>query len=168
MSIKIGDTLPEGTLMEYIEVEGEGCSVGPNAFKVSDLTAGKKVIFFGLPGAFTPGCSNFHLPGFVKHFDDFKARGVDAIYCLSVNDAFVMGAWARDQKTAGKVRLLADGSGAFTKQLGLELDLTTKGMGIRSQRYAMLVDKGVVKQLNIDASGKIEASGAETLLKQLS
>ncbi len=167
MTIKVGDTLPEATLNEFIEVESNGCSIGSNAFKVSDLVKGKKIAMFALPGAFTPTCSAQHVPSYVKHFDALRAAGVDEIWCVSVNDAFVMGAWARDQHAGGKVRMLGDGSADFTRKVGLELDLTARGMGVRSQRYSMLIDNGVVKQLNIEAPGKFEVSGAETLLKQL-
>lgn len=164
MTIKVGDRLPEATLQEYIEVEGNGCSVGVNAFKVSDLTKGKKIVIFGLPGAFTPTCSAKHVPGYIEHHDELKAKGVDEIWCVSVNDAFVMRAWAKDQQTAGKVRMLADGSAEFTKAVGLELDLNARGMGLRSQRYAMLVDDGVVRCLNVEAPGKFEVSDAKTML----
>ncbi|RZI43584.1 peroxiredoxin [Herbaspirillum sp. HC18] len=167
MTIKIGDRLPEGTLSEFIDVETEGCALGPNSFKVSDLTKGKKIAVFGLPGAFTPTCSAKHVPGYVALADKFKAKGVDEIWCIAVNDAFVMGAWGRDQKSTGVVRMMADGSAELTKALGLEFDLTAKGMGIRSQRYSMLVEDGVVKQLNIEQPGKFEVSNAETLLGQL-
>jgi peroxiredoxin len=167
MTIKVGDKLPAGTLMEYFEVEKDGCSVGPNAVKVEDLTKGRKVVIFGLPGAFTPTCSAKHVPSYVDNYDKLKAKGVDAIACMSVNDAFVMGAWARDQKTGDKVRMLGDGSAEYTKALGLEFDLTAKGLGMRCQRFSMLVDDGVVKALNIEAPGKYEVSDAETLLKQL-
>jgi len=167
MTIKVGDKLPAGTLSEYIEVEGEGCSVGPNAFNVEDLTKGKKVVIFGLPGAFTPTCSGKHVPGYVANYDKLKAKGVDQILCLSVNDAFVMGAWGRDQHAGGKVRMMADGSADYTKKLGLELDLTARGMGTRCQRFSMLVDNGVVKTLNIEAPGKFEVSDADTMMKQI-
>ena len=167
MTIKVGDTLPDATLMEFIEVEGNGCTVGPNAFKVSDIVKGKKIAVFGLPGAFTPTCSAQHVPSYLANYDALKAKGVDEIWCLSVNDAFVMGAWARDQKAAGKVRMLADGSADFTRKLGLELDLTARGMGVRMQRFSMVVDNGVVKQINVEAPGKFEVSGAEAMLKQL-
>jgi glutaredoxin/glutathione-dependent peroxiredoxin len=165
--IKVGDKLPAGKLQEFVEVEGEGCSIGPNTFETDKLLAGKKVAIFALPGAFTPTCSAKHVPGFVEQADKFKAAGVDEIWCVSVNDAFVMGAWARDQKTAGKVRMMADGSADWTQALGLTLDLTGKGMGVRSQRYSMLVDNGVVKSLNVEAPGKFEVSNAETLLGQV-
>ncbi|MGJ7523235.1 peroxiredoxin [Variovorax sp. LT1P1] len=164
--IKVGDSLPSVTLMEYSEVEGEGCSIGPNAVDVTKAAAGKTIAVFALPGAFTPTCSAKHVPGYVQHFDDFKAAGVDEIWCLSVNDAFVMGAWARDQKTGTKVRMLADGSADFAKATGLTLDLTGRGMGLRSNRYSMLVKDGKVASLNVEAPGKFEVSNAETLLAQ--
>jgi peroxiredoxin len=167
MTIKVGDTLPAGTLSEFVEVEGNGCSVGPNAFKVEDLTRGKKVVIFGLPGAFTPTCSAKHVPSYITNYDKLKAKGVDDILCVSVNDAFVMGAWARDQNAGGRVRMMADGSADYTKALGLVFDLTAKGMGVRCQRFSMLIDNGVVKTLNIEAPGKYEVSGGETMLAQL-
>lgn len=164
--LKVGDRLPAGSLQEFIEVEGNGCSLGPNSFDIAALTAGKKIAIFALPGAFTPTCSAQHVPGYVKHADDFKAAGVDEIWCVAVNDAFVMGAWGREQKTADKVRMMADGSAAFALATGLTLDLTARGMGLRSQRYSMLVDDGVVKSLNVEAPGKFEVSDAATLLAQ--
>jgi peroxiredoxin len=164
--IKVGDKLPAGRLQEYIEVEGNGCSIGPNAFDVEKETAGKKIAIFALPGAYTPTCSAKHVPGFVEKAEAFKATGVHEIWCVSVNDAFVMGAWGRDQKTTGKVRMMADGSADWTRSLGLTQDLSAKGMGVRSQRFSMLVDDGVVKTLNIEAPGKFEVSDAQTLLDQ--
>ena len=164
--IKVGDTLPQATLMEYSEVEGNGCSLGPNLVDVTQASAGKTIALFALPGAFTPTCSAKHVPGYVANFEAFKAAGVDEIWCVSVNDAFVMGAWARDQHTAGKVRMLGDGSADFTKATGLVLDLTTKGMGVRSNRYSMLVKDGKVVTLNVEAAGKFEVSDADTLLSQ--
>ena len=163
---KVGDTLPVATLMEFSEVEGEGCSIGPNPVDTAKATAGKTIALFALPGAFTPTCSAKHVPGYVEQFDKFKAAGVDEIWCVSVNDAFVMGAWARDQKTAGKVRMLGDGDAAFTKATGLTLDLTGKGLGLRSNRYSMLVKNGKVASLNIEGPGKFEVSDAATLLAQ--
>ena len=164
--IKVGDTLPSTTLMEYSEIESEGCSIGPNAVDVAKASAGKTIALFALPGAFTPTCSAKHVPGYVENAEAFQAAGVDEIWCLSVNDAFVMGAWARDQKTAGKVRMLADCSADFAKATGLTLDLTGRGMGLRSNRYSMLVQDGKVKTLNIEGPGKFEVSDAATLLAQ--
>jgi peroxiredoxin len=166
MTIKAGDTLPPGTLWEFIEDETPGCSVGPNSFDVQQQLRGKRIAILGLPGAFTPTCSAKHLPGFVSQADKLKAMGVHEIWCISVNDAFVMGAWGRDQGAKGKVRMMADGSGQYTKALGLEMDLMARGLGVRSQRYAMLVDNGVVKVLNIDEPGKFEVSSVEKLLEQ--
>lgn len=167
MTIKIGDRLPEGTLSEFIETASEGCSLGPNTFNVSDLVKGKKIAIFGLPGAYTPTCSAQHVPGYIGHFDQLKAKGIDEIWCISVNDAFVMGAWGREQKADGKVRMMADGNAAYSKALGLDADFSKFGMGTRSQRYSMLVEDGVVKQLNVEAPGKFAVSNAETLLSQL-
>jgi len=166
MTIQIGDRLPEGSLAEFVETETAGCSLGPNTFQVADLVKGKTVAIFGLPGAFTPTCSAQHVPGFVQNVDAFKAKGVDEIWCISVNDAFVMGAWGRDQKATGIVRMMADGNAAFTKALGLDADFSKHGMGTRSQRYSMLVVDGVVKQLNVEQGG-FEVSKAEALLAQL-
>jgi peroxiredoxin len=165
--LKVGDKLPAGSLQEYIEVEGDGCSIGPNTFDIEKSTAGKTIVVFGLPGAFTPTCSAQHVPGYVAKADALKAAGVDEIWCVSVNDAFVMGAWGRDQKTAGKVRMMADGSADFAKATGLTLDLTARGLGLRSQRYSMLVVDGVVKTLNVEAPGKFEVSDADTMLRQV-
>jgi len=167
MAIKVGDKLPESTLTEMIETETPGCTIGPNAFQVSNLTKGKRIVIFGLPGAFTPTCSAKHVPSYTANYDKLKAKKVDEIWCVSVNDAFVMGAWAKDQKSQGKVRMMADGSAAFTKAMGLELDLTPRGMGVRSQRYSMLVDDGVVTSLNVEGPGKFEVSDTESMLKQL-
>ena len=164
--LKVGDKLPSGTLYEYIEVEGGGCTLGPNAFDVAKETAGKRIAIFGLPGAFTPTCSAQHVPGFVKLADDLRAAGVDQIWCISVNDAFVMGAWGREQQCGGKVRMMADGNGDFARATGLTMDLTARGLGLRSQRYSMLVGDGVVRTLNVEAPGKFEVSSAETLLEQ--
>lgn len=164
--IKVGDTLPSATMMEFHDVEGGGCSIGPNPVDVSMASAGKTIALFALPGAFTPTCSAKHVPGYVNSVDAFKVAGVDEIWCVSVNDAFVMGAWARDQNTVGKVRMLADGDAVFTKATGLTLDLSGKGMGLRSNRYSMLVKNGVVASLNIEGPGKFEVSDAATLLAQ--
>lgn len=164
--IKIGDKLPSGILMEFSEVEGEGCSIGPNPVDTVKASAGKTIALFALPGAFTPTCSAKHVPGYVAQYEELKQAGVDEIWCVSVNDAFVMGAWARDQKTGTKVRMLADGSAAFTQATGLTLDLTARGMGLRSDRYSMLVKDGVVTTMNREAPGKFEVSDAATMLEQ--
>ncbi|MBI3284055.1 MAG: peroxiredoxin [Burkholderiales bacterium] len=167
MTIKIGDQLPAGSLAEFIEVESAGCALGPNTFQVADLAKGKTIAIFGLPGAYTPTCSAQHVPGYVAHAAELKAKGVDEIWCISVNDAFVMGAWGRDQKAAGIVRMMADGNADFSKALGLDADFSKHGMGTRSQRYSMLAVDGVVKQLNVEQGGKFEVSNAETMLAQL-
>ena len=164
--LKVGDKLPAGTLSEFSEVQGDGCSLGPNAFDVTKVTAGKKIAIFALPGAFTPTCSAQHVPGYVQAAESLKAAGVDEIWCVSVNDAFVMGAWGRDQHTGGKVRMMADGSAEFARATGLVLDLTARGMGVRSQRYSMLVVDGEVKTLNVEGPGKFEVSDASTMLAQ--
>jgi len=160
MTIHVGDKVPSATLMEMQEG-------GPKPVKTDDLFAGKKVVVFALPGAFTPTCSAKHVPGFVQNFDALKAKGIDEIACVSVNDAFVMGAWGKDQKSDGKVRMLADGNGDFTKAMGLVMDGSRFGMGQRSQRYAMIVDNGVVKELNVEEPGAFNVSSAEHVLKQL-
>lgn len=159
MTIKVGDKIPSVTLNLMTED-------GPGAITTDELFAGKKVAIFGVPGAFTPTCSAKHLPGFVSNADALKAKGIDTIACVSVNDAFVMGAWGKDQGVGDKVKLLADGSAAFTKATGLELDLTAKGLGLRCQRFAMVVDNGVVKSLHID-EGTFEKTSAETMLSEL-
>lgn len=164
--IKVGDKLPAVTLMEYIDTPTEGCSLGPNPVPVEQATAGKTIALFAVPGAFTPTCSAKHLPGYVEKVAEFKAAGVDEIWCLSVNDAFVMGAWGREQNAQGKVRMLADGDAEFAKATGLTLDLTGKGLGLRSNRYSMLVRDGKVLTLNIEGPGKFEVSDADTLLAQ--
>jgi peroxiredoxin len=166
LMIQVGDKLPAGTLSEFVEVEGNGCSLGPNNFDVAAATAGKTIALFALPGAFTPTCSAKHVPGYVEQAEAFKVAGVDEIWCVSVNDAFVMGAWGREQKTLGKVRMMADGSADFAKATGLTLDLSARGLGLRSNRYSMLVVDGVVKTLNVEGPGQFEVSDAATLLKQ--
>lgn len=167
MTIKVGDRLPPGKLYEFNETEAPGCPIGPVEVDVQELTRGKKVVIFGLPGAFTPTCSAKHVPSYLARIGELKTKGVAEIVCMSVNDAFVMGAWARDQKVDGRIRMLGDGSAAYAKALGLELDLGPRGMGMRMQRFSMLVDDGVVKTLNIEAPGKFEVSGADTILAQL-
>ncbi len=167
MTIKVGDRVPAGVLTEFIATETEGCSLGPNAFKIEEQVKGKKIAVFAVPGAFTPACSNQHVPGYLQNLDALKAKGVQEVWCVAVNDPFVMGAWAKDQGAVGKIRFMADGSGIWTKALGLELDLTEKGLGVRSQRYSMLLDDGVVKQLNLEGGGQLEVSTAEKLLDQI-
>lgn len=168
MPIAIGDSLPDGTLMEFIETATQECAVGPHAHTVAELAHGKTIALFAVPGAFTPTCSNQHLPGYLRHYDALRARGVDEIWCVAVNDAFVMGAWGRAQQVAGKIRMLADGSATWTRKMGLSVDLGERGFGIRSKRYSALVRNGIIEQLNIEAPGKFEVSDAQTLLEQLS
>jgi peroxiredoxin len=160
MTIKVGDKVPSATLMQM-----KGGS--PQPVKTDDLFSGKKVVLFALPGAFTPTCSAKHVPGFVQHADELKEKGVDAIACVSVNDAFVMGAWGENQKAGDKVMMLADGNGDFTRTVGLEMDASKFGMGKRSQRYSMIIDNGVVKELNVEEPGAFSVSSAEHVLKQL-
>ena len=164
--LKVGDKLPGGALQEFVDVEREGCSIGPNSFEIGKATAGRKIAIFGLPGAYTPTCSAKHVPGYVEKADALRAAGIDEIWCVSVNDAFVMGAWGRDQKVGDKVRMMADGSADFAKATGLTLDLSARGMGLRANRYSMLVVDGEVKSLNVEAPGKFEVSDADTMLKQ--
>jgi len=164
--IQVGQKLPEANVKEFIDTETEGCKLGPNDFKVADLTKGKKVVIFGLPGAFTPTCSAKHVPGYFEKFGEIRQKGVDEIWCVSVNDAFVMGAWGRELKTHGKVRMMGDGGAQFTKAIGLDMEIPV--MGIRSKRYSMLVEDGVVKSLDVEAPGKFEVSDAATMLKHLS
>ncbi|HEY1631983.1 MAG TPA: peroxiredoxin [Rhizomicrobium sp.] len=160
MTIKVGDKVPSATLMQMKDG-------GPKPVATDDLFGGKKVVLFALPGAFTPTCSAKHLPGFVSQADMIKAKGVDTIACMSVNDAFVMGAWGDQQKAGDKVAMLADGNGDFTRALGLEMDASKFGMGKRSQRFSMVVDDGVVKELNVEEPGAFQVSSAEHVLKQL-
>ena len=165
--IKVGDTLPAVTLAEYSEVEGNSCSIGPNPVDIAKAAAGKTVAVFAVPGAFTPTCSAKHVPSYLQNYDAMKAAGVDEIWCLSVNDAFVMDAWARSQKAPKEIMMLADGNGAFTKAVGLEMDASGFGMGARSQRYSMIVEDGVVKELNVEAPGEFKVSAADYMLAQL-
>ena len=165
--IKVGDRIPEATLFESTEF-GEACPLSPKPVQVADASKGKRVVIFGLPGAYTPTCSAKHVPGYVAERDALKAKGIDEVWCVSVNDGFVMAAWGRDEKGIGKVRFLGDGSADFAKKLGLDIDLTHAGMGVRMKRFSLLVDDGVVKQLNIEEGNKFEVSDAATMLKQLS
>lgn len=158
--IKVGDRLPNATFT----IMGEG---GPQPKTTDDIFKGKKVALFAVPGAFTPTCSAAHLPGFRDNAAAIKAKGVDSIVCVSVNDVFVMNAWGKDQKVEGKVDMLADGSGKFSEAVGLTVDLNERGLGVRSKRYSMVVEDGVVKSLNIEPGPGTEVSGAEALIKQL-
>jgi len=159
LTIKAGDKIPSIELKTMT-------SDGPDGITTDDLFNGKKVILFGLPGAFTPTCSAKHVPGYVQHADAIKAKGIDTIACVSVNDAFVMGAWGKDQNVGDKVMMLADGSAEFTKAAGLELDLVARGMGVRCQRFSMIVDNGVVQSINID-DGTFDKTSAEQALSDL-
>src|SRR3569833_2678868 len=154
--IQAGDKLPDATLFEYVDDERAGCTIGPNSFDVREQTAGKRVVIFGLPGAFTPTCSAKHVPGYVEYAEQLHALGVDEIWCVSVNDAFVMGAWGRDLHASGKVRMMADDSAAFTRALGLEQDLSARGMENQTQHNTKENDDSVVKTLNGEAAGKFE------------
>ena len=166
MSVKIGDKLPGGKLMEAVEFdEAAGCPMNPQEVDVAAAAAGKRIAIFALPGAYTPTCSAKHLPGYLAQRDALRARGVDEIWCVATNDAFVMGAWGHDQGVDGRVRMLGDGNAAWTRVLGLELDRSASGMGLRMQRFSMLVEDGVVKRLNIEAPGKFEVSDGDTLLR---
>ena len=161
MTIKVGDKVPAATL-RYLSPEG------PKEISTDELFRGKKVALFAVPGAFTPACSQRHLPGYVDKASDIKGKGVDTVACVAVNDVFVMNAWGKAQNVGDKVLMLSDGSGEFAKALGLELDMSARGLGVRSQRYSMLVDNGTVKSLNVEAQpGQVEASGAEAMLKAL-
>ena len=166
MTIKVGDRLPEGMLSESVEFDA-ACPLPPKDVNVADAVKGKKIAIFGLPGAYTPTCSAKHVPSYLENRDQLMAKGVNEIWCVAANDGFVMAAWGRDQKATGKIRFLGDGSATWTKALGLELDLTARGMGMRMNRFSMLVDDGVVKQLNIEGPGKFEVSDGATMLKQL-
>ena len=160
MTIKVGDKLPDAT---FNTMSPEG----PKPMTTTDVFGGKKVVLFAVPGAFTPTCHNTHLPGFIQMAGDMKSKGIDTIACVSVNDAFVMGAWCKDQKAEGKVHMLADGNGDFTRALGLEFDASKFGMGTRSQRYSMIVENGVVKTVNVEEPGAFEVSSAEHIITQL-
>lgn len=158
--ISTGNQVPDATLYEMADG-------GPSPVKVSEAVKNKKIAVFGLPGAYTPTCSAQHVPSYVKGFDALMAKGIDEIWCMSVNDAFVMGAWGKDQGATGKVRMMADGSGDWTKAMGLEFDLTARGMGVRSQRFSMVLDNGRIAQLNVEQPGKYDVSSAEHMLEKL-
>jgi glutaredoxin/glutathione-dependent peroxiredoxin len=162
--IKIGDTIPDATLTESTEF-GEACPLAPAKVAVTEALKGKRVVIFGLPGAYTPTCSARHVPGYVAQRDALRAKGIDEIWCVSVNDGFVMAAWGRGLGALGKVRMLGDGDGDFARKLGLDQNLA--GMGLRLKRFSLLAENGVVKRLNVEAPGKFEVSGAEAMLGQL-
>ncbi|MEJ7137921.1 peroxiredoxin [Amphibiibacter pelophylacis] len=164
--IQVGDSLPAVTIAEYINEAREGCTLGPNPFSTADEAKGKRIALFAVPGAFTPTCSAKHAPGYVELADELRAAGVDEIWCVSVNDAFVMNAWGEDMKVGGAIRMLGDGSADFAKATGLTLDLTSRGLGLRSNRYSMLIDDGRIVALNNEAPGAFDVSDAATLLKQ--
>lgn len=160
MTISVGDKIPD------VKVQVPGAN-GPEPASTADLLGRGTVVLFGVPGAFTPTCSDHHLPGFVIRAEDLQAKGVDRIYCISVNDAFVMGAWGRDNEVEGKVTMIADGSALFTKELGLDVDLTGGGLGVRSKRYAMVINDGVVSHLAVEDTLGLEVSSADAVLKAL-
>jgi peroxiredoxin len=165
--IKIGDRIPDATLTESTEF-GEFCPIAPQKVNVAEAVKGKRIVIFGVPGAYTPTCSAKHVPGYLEHLDALKAKKVDEVWCIAANDGFVMAAWGQSEKATGKIRFLGDGNAELTKKLGLEVDLGVAGLGVRLQRCSLLVDDGVVKHLNVEAPGKFEVSDAATMLKQLS
>jgi peroxiredoxin len=164
--IKIGDRVPDATLSESTEF-GEACPLSPKTVSVAEATRGKRVVVFGLPGAYTPTCSAKHVPGYVDQLPQLKARKVDEVWCVSLNDGYVMAAWGRDQKAIGKIRMLGDGNGELASKLGLEVDLSKAGLGRRMQRFSMFLDDGIVKQLNVEVPGKFDVSDAATMVSQL-
>jgi peroxiredoxin len=164
MTIKVGDPLPDATLTETTEF-GEACPVAPQKLSVVEQARGKKIVVFGLPGAYTPTCSAKHVPGYVEQLGALKAKGVDEVWCVSVNDGFVMAAWGKDLGAIGKVRMLGDGSAEFTRKLGLDTEIP--GMGVRARRFSLLVEGGVVRRVNVEEAGKFAVSNAETMLEQL-
>lgn len=164
--IKIGDRLPDVALWEYVDAAKDGCPVGPACVAALESAAGRAVVIFGVPGAFTPTCSTKHLPGYAGLAEQFRGAGVDEIWCVSVNDAYVMHAWGLAEKIEHRVRLLGDGNGDFARSLGLLQDLSARGMGQRSQRYSLLAVDGVVKVINIEPPGKFVVSGAQQMLIQ--
>jgi glutaredoxin/glutathione-dependent peroxiredoxin len=162
--IEVGQKLPDATLTESTEF-GEACPVSPNKINTTEAARGKRIVIFGLPGAYTPTCSAKHVPGYLQNLDALKAKKVDEVWCVSVNDGFVMAAWGREQKGIGKIRFLGDGGAELTKKLGVETEIP--GMGVRMKRFSMLVDDGVVKSINVEQPGKFEVSDAASMLKQL-
>jgi peroxiredoxin len=166
MSIRVGDRFPDAKLMESKEM-GEACPLPPKPIETAEGTRGRRIVMFGLPGAYTPTCSGKHVPGYLNRLAEFGKHGVDEIWCLSVNDGYVMAAWGREQGALGKIRMLGDGNAELTKKLGLEVDLEKSGMGTRLKRCSMFVEDGVLKQLFVEEPGKFEVSDAETMLKYL-
>jgi peroxiredoxin len=162
--IQVGDRFPDATLSESLEL-GEACPVNPKPVNTTEATKGKKVVVFGLPGAYTPTCSARHVPGYLAHLDELRGKGVDEVWCVSVNDGYVMGAWGHERGAIGKIRFLGDGTGELAKKLGLDVEIP--GMGLRMRRCSLLVDDGVVKQVNVEQPGKFEVSNVETMLAQL-
>jgi peroxiredoxin len=165
--IQVGEALPDATLWESVEF-GDACPLAPAPVAVADAIKGKRIVIFGVPGPFTPTCSSKHVPGYLAQLDALKQRGIDEVWCVAVSDGFVMAAWAKDQGAIGKVRMLGDGNAEFTRKLGLEMDASRGGMGTRCRRFSLLVESGVVKQLNVEQAGKFEVSDADTMLKQIS
>jgi peroxiredoxin len=164
--IAIGDQLPEATLWESTGF-GEACPLAPAPVSVREASHGKRIVIFGLPGAYTPTCSAKHVPGYAQHLHELKERGIAEVWCISVNDGYVMAAWGKEQGVIGKIRMLGDGNADFTRKLGLENDSSKAGMGVRSRRFSLLVDSGVVKQVNVEQPGKFEVSNVETMLSQV-
>lgn len=164
--IAIGDKVPDATLRESVQF-GSACPISPSTVSVSEACAGKRIALFGVPGAFTSTCSEQHVPGYLQNYDVLRAKGIDEIWCVSVNDGYVMAAWGKALGALGKIRFLGDGSAEFTRKLGLERDLSASGMGLRLRRCSMLLDDGVVKSLNLEAPGKFETTDATTFSKQL-
>lgn len=162
--IQVNDELPDATLTETTEF-GEACPVAPQKLSAAEQAKGKRVVIFGLPGAYTPTCSAKHVPGYLEHLGELKAKGVDEVWCVAVNDGFVMAAWGRELGAIGKLRMLGDGSAELARKLGVDTDIP--GMGVRSRRYSLLVENGVVRRVNLEESGKFVVSNAETMLGQL-
>jgi glutaredoxin/glutathione-dependent peroxiredoxin len=164
--IKSGDRIPEATLMESTEF-GEACPLSPKPVSVTEAARGKRVVVFGLPGAYTPTCSAKHVPGYLARLEALRGRGVDEVWCVSVNDGYVMAAWGKEQGAVGKIRMLGDGNGDFVKALGLDVDLSKAGMGLRARRFSLLMQDGVVQRVNVEEPGKFEVSDADTMLAQV-
>jgi glutaredoxin/glutathione-dependent peroxiredoxin len=166
MSVNVGDRIPGAKLFESLEF-GEACPVAPNAVSVAEATKGKRIVIFGLPGAYTPTCSAKHLPGYLEALPALKAKGIDEVWCVSVNDGYVMAAWGRVQNAIGKIRMLGDGSAELAKKLGLDEDKSASGMGVRMKRFSMLVDDGVIARLSVEQPKKFEVSDAQSMLNSL-